>query len=222
MGIGAMNARGQVVGGGNTGIPSTGQPDQHSIPTPWVQSHVYIWDPVEGIRDLGTLGGDFAWARGCNDLGQIVGLSYTSGDAEYRAFLWDETGGMRDLETLPGHEDSEAVAINNAGQVIGMSGVFLGEQAGFIYDPANGMRPILDLVPGGLGWSRFEPMDLNDAGQIIGQAVTITWEYDNSGFYREVEHERAFLLTPVPEPPMPGLFFAAIATVLVRRRNRNT
>src|ERR671930_852533 len=70
--------------------------------------------------DLGTLGGSTSYGYAVNDSGQVVGYSYTAGDAEYHAFSWTHAGGMVDLGTLGG-TSSIALAVNASGQVVGSS-----------------------------------------------------------------------------------------------------
>ena len=87
-------------------------------------SHGFMWQNGE-LFDLGSLGGSVGAASAINDNGQIVGLSLI-GDAcgsALHPFLWQE-GVMIDLnDVIP--EDSgwlyieNAVAINNAGQIVG-------------------------------------------------------------------------------------------------------
>lgn len=79
----------------------------------------------EGMIDLGTLGGAESWAAGINDSGQVVGRSEIAGGKQ-RAFITGPNGeGMVDLNSLVelpgGLVLVEAIAINNAGQVIAVA-----------------------------------------------------------------------------------------------------
>jgi probable HAF family extracellular repeat protein len=53
------------------------------------------------VRDLGTLGGTFAFAGGISDSGWVQGYSSLPGDNETHSFLW-RNGVMTDLGTLGG------------------------------------------------------------------------------------------------------------------------
>src|SRR5205807_414663 len=98
----AINAAGQVVGvGGNaSGF-----------------GHAFLWDAVNGMKYLGTLGGKLSTAYGINAAGQVVGGAETASGVPH-AFLWDAVNGMKDLGTLGGNS-SAAYGINAAGQVVG-------------------------------------------------------------------------------------------------------
>jgi len=82
--------------------------------------HAFVWTKNKGARDLGTLVGHNAYstARGINNSGRVVGLSYLSDEITYRAFLYTQKDGMQDLGTLGGNS-SAAYGINNTGQVVG-------------------------------------------------------------------------------------------------------
>ncbi|SOD41946.1 HAF repeat-containing PEP-CTERM protein [Nitrosovibrio sp. Nv4] len=124
-------------------------------------THAFITGPDgEGIRELDAL----AYALGINDAGQVVGGSSPAGGFHYHAFITGPDGmGMRDLGTLGG-EFSMAHAINDAGQVMGISQISTGGQHMFVTGP-NGMG-MRDL---GIFGDRG---DINDAGQVVGRSYT--------------------------------------------------
>lgn len=107
---------------------------------------------------LGSLGGVITTAHSLNNLGQVVGTGWITGDIERHAFLWEPTTGvMTDLGTLGGH--CEANGINDAGQVVGTC---LGIQSGFIWSAATGMTA--------LPWVGVaEANAINASGQVAGR-----------------------------------------------------
>ncbi len=119
------------------------------------------------IRDLG-INTDIATA--INDAGQVVGRDLVSGTPFGHAWLWREGGGRTDLGTLPGDFGSSALAINNAGQIVGSS------NRGFAFIRAvrwsDGVIVNLnDLIPADSGWVLREATGINDRGQIVGQGL---------------------------------------------------
>lgn len=148
-------------------------------------TYAVMWDEAGEMYDLRTLrpGDDVSYARGINDLGQIVGESGSSQAAEgtydTHAFLWSAAFGMVDLGALPGRNRSWANDINNLGQVVGSSG-----DHAFIWDQVGGMRPLENLP----GTTSSQAYAINDLGWIVG----ISQGADS------LRH--AVLWKPVPEP----------------------
>jgi probable HAF family extracellular repeat protein len=74
------------------------------------------------------------------------------------------------LGTLPGRDGSVAFAINDRGQVVGISGTTFGEARAFLWE--NGK--MTDL--GTLGGDFSEASAINDRGQVVGWAMTAEGE----------------------------------------------
>lgn len=168
----------------------------------------FLWTPgaTDGVptnpqmKDLGHLGG--GWSRGCgiNDIGQVVGESYTS--SATHAFLWETTQGMQDLGTLGGNS-SIAYGVNSLGQVVGSAKMANGQNRAFIWN-RGAMLDLNDYVPAGGGLTLEAATSINNRGQICGEAGS-----------------RAFVLTPLAELPLPQavvLDWGEDAPVTVSRR----
>jgi len=166
-----VNNRGQVVG-----LASTSTPDPFSVPgLPGIsigtQTQAFLWRNGQ-MRNLGTLGGPDAAAWIVNNRGQVTGVSYTNdipnastGVPTLDPFLW-ESGRMIDLGTLGGTSGGP-IALNNRGQVLGMSNL-AGDQSAdtFLWD--NGT--LTDLTAQSSGGTLWLATAINDAGQIVGGA----------------------------------------------------
>ncbi len=136
-----------------------------------------LWRADGTYVNLGTLPGDYASSASAISGGRIVGWSATAGKP--RAFLWTKNKGMRNLGLLPNGTFSVATG------VIGQQVVGYGDNSGFIWTPANGMKDLNDLIVNGQGWHVTFANDINCAGQITGQGYLFGWAH-------------AFLLTPAP------------------------
>ena len=139
--------------------------------------HAVLWQDGQPI-DLGNIGGH-GWNTPAfiNNHGQIVGFANVSGDLvngqlalKFHAFLWTKDRGMRDLGTLPGDAISEALGINEAGQVVGVSfGAGFSHPRGFLWQ--NGLMTDLNtLIPAGSTLTLQVAGDINDRGEITGAA----------------------------------------------------
>ena len=115
---------------------------------------------------------------------------------------------MRDLGTLGGSE-SYAYAVNSSGQIVGESyGSSFSSLHAFVYRGSS-MVDLNTLIPPNSGWVLKEATDINDLGQIVG-----------NGYYGGFN--RAFLLTPVPEPGSWLIPFGCLQIVLLSPRRRWT
>ena len=112
------------------------------------------------IIDLGTLWGEYTYAYGINNAGQVVGFSTNEISSPAHAFLW-ENGTMIDLGNLGGNITG-AFKINNHGQVTGISKDSSGQNHVFLWE--NGT--IKDL---GVSFDNGG-QDINDYGQVVDGA----------------------------------------------------
>jgi probable HAF family extracellular repeat protein len=170
----AVNTAGDIVG-----YSLTGETDELGF-----VNHAFISDGY-GMQDLGLR---WSAASDINDNSQIVG-EWQVVFGRYHAFLY-ENGETTDLGTLDG-EQSFAMAVNEAGQVVGEAGTFLSgtlpgnvfhSDHAFLYE--NGTMHDL----GSLGYScyveddegaleeycdeRSSATDINNTGQIAGFSTT--------------------------------------------------
>jgi probable HAF family extracellular repeat protein len=147
------------------------------------------------IQDLGTLGGLNSRGEAINDRGDVTGLAQTA-DGSGHVFLYSG-GSMHDLGEGVGE------GINNDGWIVGD----LGNGKPFLYD-GTARHDLHDLLDGsGAGWTLGVAQDINDAGQIIGHGI-------HNGA------ERAYLLTPVPEPATYALMLCGLGLLALGRRGR--
>jgi probable HAF family extracellular repeat protein len=151
------------------------------------------------MRALPTLGGNNGFATGANDLGQVVGWAENTVHdptcvppqvLQFRAVLWGPGGHqIHELPPLPGDTSGAATAINDRGQVVGISGTC--DQAVGRFTAAHAVlwengRAIDIGNLGGRSWNT--PMAINQRGDVVGFASQPGDDPDNPQL-------RAFLWT---------------------------
>jgi probable HAF family extracellular repeat protein len=140
----------------------------------------FVWQA--GVMSaLPTLGGNNGFATGANNHGQVVGWAENTVHdptcvppqvLQFRAVIWESEGNqIRELPPLPGDTSGAATAINDRGQVVGISGTC--DQAVGRFTAAHavlwengGVTDIGNL--GGNAWNT--PMAINQRGDVVGFA----------------------------------------------------
>lgn len=141
----------------------------------------FVWE--NGVMTpLPTFGGTHGFATGSNNRGQVVGWAETTvRDPEkcvlpqkfqFRAALWEpRRNRMTELPPVLSEEDSvsSATAINDRGQVVGISGICDNAVGRFSAIRAvmweNGVPTVLGDI-GGSAWNT--PMAINPQGDVVG------------------------------------------------------
>jgi len=140
----------------------------------------FVWQDGH-MRALLTLGGDNGFATGADDQGQVVGWAENRVHdptcnppqvLQFRAALWDTRHGtVRELRPLRGDTTSAATAINDRGQVVGISGICDNAVGRFSAAHAvlweHGKATKLGDL-GGVAWNT--PMAINQQGHVVGFA----------------------------------------------------
>ena len=122
-------------------------------------SHAFLYNGSASLINLGSFGGDnsLSIAQAINNQGMVVGYSDSSGAGnDTRGFLYTGNGPMQDLGSLGG-PDTQALDINNSGQIVGVSQLLNGTYDGFLY---SGNGPMVNLGP-------YKAILINDAGQMV-------------------------------------------------------
>jgi probable HAF family extracellular repeat protein len=160
-----INDAGVIVGSANAGGTDLG--------------HAVLWSDGS-VQDLGTLGtGYFSEAWGLNNLGQVVGWSYTdfgSGLTGVHGFLYTQAEGMVDL--TPESDTGSARDINDAGQVTGYKTAFGGYHA---FRWQGGAFEDLGVLPGfahSFGWA------ISASGQVAGNSTSASGNSER--FFRSI------------------------------------
>lgn len=185
----AINDYGQVAGA--SGTCSTFNPVDGLYLSP---VHALLWDHGK-VTNLGSLGGAFGnQAHNMNNRGQVVGVSDLAGDAVFHGFVWSQSTGMKDVGTVAGDTYSVALAINDAGVVVGVSQPTLTSLRAFVV--MNGMPTDLNtLIPPNSPLYLLTACSVNSRGEIAGLAV----ENSTGDYHGYILKPVAADATPAPQ-----------------------
>jgi len=134
------------------------------------------WDRNGKPDTMPTLGG-LTWhtPMDINERGDVVGFGNPpgenpEGDFIAHAFLWtDGSATAKDLRTLPGNLFSQAFAINERGQVVGVSFGGTAATHAFLWqnDVLLDLNDLVDIAPDVL----VSAQDIDDEGRITGRVL---------------------------------------------------
>ncbi len=166
----SINDNGQIAGA--SGQCSTYSPYYlaNIVPT-----HALLWQNG-AVTDLGSLGGTGKFggniAFAVNNKGQVVGNSDLTGDTANHGFIW-QNGHMTDMGMLPGDVGSASLAINDIGDVVGVSLDQNFNVRGFVWRN-NAMVDLNSLVPPDSPLYIELACSINARGEIVGQGIDKT------------------------------------------------
>ncbi|MGA8619119.1 MAG: hypothetical protein WB660_11455 [Candidatus Sulfotelmatobacter sp.] len=141
----------------------------------------FLWQPPGFMSALPTLGGDNGFATGINNRGQVIGWAETSYEdptcvspqvLQFLPFVYDvKTEKITALQVFPGDSDGTANAINDKGQMAGISGlcenaVGAASARHAVFWENQDSTPINMGNLGGKAWNT--PASMNSKGEVVG------------------------------------------------------
>ena len=120
--------------------------------------HAFLWAGVGRTRRLGLPSEQFSSVLALNDLGQVVLRSDPAGLFLYQA-------GKRQQLELP---QSQPLALNNHGVIVGSYGAKPEEQRAFVWDRARSRHDLNPLISPDSTWTLEVASSINDRGEIVG------------------------------------------------------
>lgn len=156
------------------------------------------WDANGKISQLPTLGNNYGTVNDVSSSGVMVGEAAKETDRgpRSRPVIWSANGRIEEIPLAPLDPPLDtgfAEGINDAGTVIGWDSSSVqgdGRQVAWIRT-ADGVKTDLNtLIDPASGWVLAVPLDVNEAGQIVGIGILTKDGVTYEG--------RAFLLNPTP------------------------
>lgn len=155
-----------------TGINDAGQVAAGGRQTPAVSQSFRINTASATKNYLPTLGGQQTNALAIDDSGNVVGNGVLA-DYSDRGFVWQGGATLTQVPTFSGSGSSKAVGINDDGVVVGYaddSTKPLGQDRRAMLWNAGAMTDLNTFLPAGSTWLLVSATDINDMGQVVGQA----------------------------------------------------
>jgi probable HAF family extracellular repeat protein len=174
-----------------------------SITTSEGNERAFLWDGSAATFLEPLPGFTSSTAASINDRGEVVGYSYSiakSGNAassqDSAACYWPK-GESIPSWLFPEGTISQALAINNSGQIAG-SVVQNGQEQAFFLQQKGSQPMILpsSLSSGGVSVTVSAAISMNDRGQVVGRATTASGPGDIRAFYWERGNESLIDISP--------------------------
>jgi probable HAF family extracellular repeat protein len=138
------------------------------------EQHAFLWTAADGMQDLTpSLTGAGAAATAINSANQVVGYYFPNGSQNTLGFVWTQAGGIQNI----GQAGTLALAINDAGTVVGQAPIASGLRHAFSWTQSGG---ITDL--GTLGGGESSAMSVNSMGWVVGTSLTTNKNEKLKGF----------------------------------------
>lgn len=139
-------------------------------PPPGDGLHAFLWTPEDGVVDIGPTTGSNFIGYSINNATVVTGYRLLGLDRV--AFRWAMDSGFEDLGALGGHTWSRGTAINDAGQVAGVSSSDT-ETRAVLWDVAGAIQSL-----GTLGGDTSRAFGINEAGAVVGVSTDAAGDPD--------------------------------------------
>jgi probable HAF family extracellular repeat protein len=160
-----------------------------SMPVSFNISQAFLWSSSEGVKYLGTLGGNNSYGTNINDNNYVIGSSEINiASSIYHAFLWTPMNGIQDLNTLAANLPNNTFLsisknINNNNQIVGQFSVTgpggFNDSGAFLWTATDGFKDLGTLCSNPLGASPGSwANSINNNSQIVGYSVGSDGNYN--------------------------------------------
>jgi probable HAF family extracellular repeat protein len=132
------------------------------------------------MLDLGLPAGGYNYGRDVNSSGTVVGEYVVPRSTCRRAYVWTEASGAADLPVPAGACISGAVALNDAGTIVGWASVGAGQHAALRWSPGGAGMWSVEQLPAPSGYSGGgDLIAIASDGHLLGAFLRpdLNWDY---------------------------------------------